>query len=126
MSDLTKILAENQKEMLKLITPMTKRSSDHRTLEDSDSEPENTTVAHTSSPVKTKATTSKTTPMNSRNKYHQKMEQNTTHRLFFKPVTVSSPNNKKLIIYFLVFKSMGLLWPIESCGDIPKCKSSEV
>ena len=68
MSDLTKLLAENQKELLKLIAPMKKKSSDHQALENSYSEPENISVARTSTPVKTKATTSKTTPVNSRNK----------------------------------------------------------
>ena len=67
MSDLTKILVENQKEMLKRIAPMTKKSSRHQALENSDSEPDNFSVARTSTPVKTKATTSKTTPVNSRN-----------------------------------------------------------
>ena len=47
---------------------MTKKSSDPQTLENSDSEPENISLARTSTPVKTKATSSKTTPVNSRNK----------------------------------------------------------
>ena len=68
MSDLTKILTENQREMLKLIAPMTtKKCSDHHALENFDSEPENISVARTSTPVKTKATTSKTTQENNRN-----------------------------------------------------------
>ena len=67
MSDLTKILPDNQKEMLKLIAPMTKKSSDHQATENFDSELENISVARTSTPVKTKATTSKTTPINSSN-----------------------------------------------------------
>ena len=71
MSDLTQILTENQKEKLKLIAPMTKKSSDHHALENSDSEPGNISVARTSTPVKAKVTTSKTTPINSRNKRFQ-------------------------------------------------------
>ena len=72
MSDLTKILAENQKEMLKLIAPLNKKQTVHMNTQDSDSEPENVSVARTSTPVKTHtATNSKTTPVNSRNTYHK-------------------------------------------------------
>ena len=68
MSDLTKILAENQKEMLKLIAPLSKKRPIHLEDRDSASEPENISVARTSTPVKiTTATNSKTTPVNSRN-----------------------------------------------------------
>ena len=68
MSDLTKILAENQKEMLKLIAPLNKKQTVHMNVQDSDSEPENVSVARTSTPVKTHiAPNSKTTPVNSRN-----------------------------------------------------------
>ena len=69
MSDLTKILAENQKEMFKLIAPLNKKQTVHSNVQDSDSEPENVSVARTSTPVKTyTATNPKTTPVNSRNK----------------------------------------------------------
>ena len=68
MSDLAKILAENQKEMLKLIAALNKNLSIHLNDQDSDSELENISVARTSAPVKTIATSSKTTPRNSRNK----------------------------------------------------------
>ena len=68
MSDLTKILAENQKEMLKLIAPSNKKQTIHMNTQDSDSEPENVSVARTSTPIKIHtATNSKTTPVNSRN-----------------------------------------------------------
>ena len=68
MSDLTKILAENRKEMLKLIAPLSKKQPVSSNINDSDSEPENTSVARTSTPVKAHtATSSKTTPNNSRN-----------------------------------------------------------
>ena len=60
MSDLTKILAENQKEIFKLIVPLSKKRSASVNIQDSDSEPENVSVARTSTPVKT-------TPINSRN-----------------------------------------------------------
>ena len=67
MSDLTKILAENQKEMLKLIAPLNKKQTVLTNAQDSDSEPENVSVARTSIPVKIHtATNSKTTPVNSR------------------------------------------------------------
>ena len=68
MSDLMKILAKNQKEMLKLIASLSKKRPIHLEDRDSDSEPENISVARTSTPVKiTTATNSKTTPVNSRN-----------------------------------------------------------
>ena len=68
MSDLTKILAENQKELLKLIAPLNKKQTVYMNAQDSDSEPENVSVARTSTPVKIhSATNSKTTPVNSRN-----------------------------------------------------------
>ena len=68
MSDLTKILAENQKEMLKLMAPLNKKQTVHMNAQDSDSEPESVSVARTSTPVKTHtATNPKTTPVNSRN-----------------------------------------------------------
>ena len=70
MSDLTRILAESQKEMLKLIAPLNKKQTVLMNAQDSDSEPENVSVARTSTPVKTHtATSSKTTPVNSRNIY---------------------------------------------------------
>ena len=68
MSDLTKILAENQKEMLKLIAHLNKKQPFCLNVQDSDSEPENISVARTSTPVKAyTATVSKTAPNNSRN-----------------------------------------------------------
>ena len=68
MSDLAKMLAENQKETLKLIATINKKQQVHLNNHDSDSEPENISVARTSTPVKTTtATNSKTTPVNSRN-----------------------------------------------------------
>ena len=68
MTDLTKILAENQKEMLKLIAPVSKKRPVSSDIHDSDSDQENISVARTSTPVKTQtATNSKTTPNNSRN-----------------------------------------------------------
>ena len=68
MSDLTKLLAENQKEMLKLIAPLNKKQTVYMNAQDSDSEPENVSVARTSTPVKIHtATNSKTTTVNSRN-----------------------------------------------------------
>ena len=68
MSDLTKIIAENQKEMLKLIAPLNKKQPVCLYDQDSDSEPEIHFVARTFTPVKTtNATNSKNTPNNSRN-----------------------------------------------------------
>ena len=54
MSDLTKILAENQKELPKLIAPLSKNQPVHLINQESDSEPENISVARTSTPVKNK------------------------------------------------------------------------
>ena len=71
MSDLTKILAENQKEMLKLIAPVSKKPPISSNIQDSESDQENISVARTSTPVKTQiAISSKTTPVNSRNTPH--------------------------------------------------------
>ena len=68
MSDLTEILAENQKEMVKLIAPLNEKQPVCTNVQDSDSEPENNSVARTSTPVETHtATSSKTTLINSRN-----------------------------------------------------------
>ena len=70
MSDLTKILAENQKEMLRLIAPSNKKQTAHVNVQDSDSEPENVSAIRSSTPVKIHtATNSKTTPANSRYMY---------------------------------------------------------
>ena len=69
MTDFTKILAENQKEMLKLIAPVTKKQTIVRASEETDSDPENIPENVTSTPIKTKstATTNKITPINCRN-----------------------------------------------------------
>ena len=69
MSDLTKILAENQKEMLKLIVAPVKKQTVIATTEETDSESENIPENATSTPVKNKttATNRKITPINSRN-----------------------------------------------------------
>ena len=56
MSDWAKMLAENQKEMLKLITSTTKKVLILHNLEDCDSEAENTFTAPTSTPIKSRAT----------------------------------------------------------------------
>ena len=71
MSDLTKILAENQKEMLKLIAPPVKKQTIITAAEETDSESENIPENATSTPIKNKttATTRKITPVNSRNTY---------------------------------------------------------
>ena len=69
MSDLTKILAENQKEMLKLIAPTSKKQTITTATEKTDSESENVSENATSTQIKTKpiATTRKILPVNSRN-----------------------------------------------------------
>ena len=69
MSGLAKILAENQKEMLKLIAPTTKKQAVIAVSEETDSESKNVPENATSTPIKTKITTAthKTTPIVSRN-----------------------------------------------------------
>ena len=68
MSDLTKILAENQKEMLKLVAPLNRKQTVRTEVQDTDSESKNVSVTRKSTPVKVHtATSSKTTPVNSRN-----------------------------------------------------------
>ena len=69
MSDFTKILAENQKEVLKLIAPPIKKQTFITAVGETDSEPENIPENATSTPIKNKttATTRKITPVNSRN-----------------------------------------------------------
>ena len=74
LSDLSKILAENQTEMLKLIAPLCRKRSVCTNDQDTDSESENISVARTSTPVKTiTATNPKTTPVNSRNSYFKSL-----------------------------------------------------
>ena len=67
MYDITKILVENQREMLKLIAPTVNKRTIPQNLEDSDSGTENTHPASASTPKKSKATTSKNTPISSCN-----------------------------------------------------------
>ena len=67
MSDLTKILAENQKETLKTIDPTVKQSANNQNIDEFDSETEKLYPASTSTPIQSKATTSKHTPIRSRN-----------------------------------------------------------
>ena len=67
LSDLTRILAENKNEMLKLIAPAVKKSADLQNLEDSDSEAENAFPTTTLTPIKSETTTSKITLITSRN-----------------------------------------------------------
>ena len=57
MTDLTKILVENQKEIFKLIAPLSKKRSICANIQESDSEPEDVPVARTSTPVKTNSAT---------------------------------------------------------------------
>ena len=68
MSQLTKIQAENQTEMLILIALLNKKQPVSLNTHDSDSDHENISVARTSTPVKTNsAALPKTTPVKSRN-----------------------------------------------------------
>ena len=67
LSDLSEILSENQKEMPKLIAPMSRERPACTNDQDTDFESENISVARTSTPVKTKtATNPKTTSVNNR------------------------------------------------------------
>ena len=64
---MTKISVKNQKEVLILIAASIKKSAYHQNIEDPNSEMENIHPASTSIPVKSKATTSKSTPISSSN-----------------------------------------------------------
>ena len=55
--------------MLKLIAPAVKKLITLQTLENSESEPKNTFPKKISTQIKTKATTSKATPISSRNTF---------------------------------------------------------
>ena len=59
MSDLSKFLAHNQKEMLNLTASVTKTRNNHLDIEDLDSETENALPTITSTLLKTKTTTVK-------------------------------------------------------------------
>ena len=63
MSDLAKILAENQKEMLKLLAPSVKNTSEPQVLENCDSEEENAFDAPTSTPIRSKTIAQNNTPL---------------------------------------------------------------
>ena len=67
MSDLTKILAENQTEMLTLIAPSCKEPVNHRNSENSASETTNVLPLKMSTPVRHNTTAQKTTPVKRRN-----------------------------------------------------------
>ena len=67
MSDLQKIIAENQKEFFKLVVPNTINFLDPQNVENSDSEEENTFVAPTTTPIKSKTTAQIKTSQVSRN-----------------------------------------------------------
>ena len=69
---------KNQKEMLNSIAALNKKQPVCLNVQHSDSDPENISVARTSTPVITyTATSSKTTPNNSRNTYvHQMLNSN--------------------------------------------------
>ena len=73
MSDLAQVLAENHKEMLKMIALRSNKRPVCLEDQNSDSEPENASVAGTSTPVKSIATNSRTTSVNSRNSGFMKL-----------------------------------------------------
>ena len=98
MSDLTKILAENQKEMLKLIAPLRKKQPACLNNQDSDSEPEKVSVARTSTPVRPNtATGSKTTPTNSRNMVTGVLNDSTKNPQKGQNSNVHLANNKRTV-----------------------------
>ena len=63
MSDLAKILAENQKELFNLIAPHTKQTLEHQNLENSDSEGGNIFIALSSTPIESKTAIQDDTPL---------------------------------------------------------------
>ena len=103
LTDPTKILAENQKEMLKLIAPLSKKRPISTNVQDSDSEPEDVSVARTSTPVKTiTATSSKTTPINSRNMVTGVLK-DSTNQPKDRNNNVYLPNNKRTVLQHLKY-----------------------
>ena len=87
MSDPAKMFAKNQKEMVKLIAPMSKKLPVHPNNQDAISESENVSVGRTSTPIKTNATSSKTTPSNSRKSSINRTVGYNTYTLFKRIVT---------------------------------------
>ena len=71
MSDLAKLLAENRKETQKLITTVVRNPISSQNPENTGSEPENVFPTNTSTPIASKTSTQKTTPVNSRNKLNR-------------------------------------------------------
>ena len=69
--------------MFKLIAPLSKKRPVSTNAQDSDSEPEDLSVARTSTPVKTiTATSSRTTPVNRRNNSSRKSLRKSVVMLF--------------------------------------------
>ena len=67
MSDITKILAEDQREMEKLIAPTSRAQNIPQNIESNDSETEIVLSKITSTTIKTKTSSRKGTPITSRN-----------------------------------------------------------
>ena len=70
MSDITKILAEAQEEMLRLIAPTTNKATILVNLENSDSETKYVQPTSTSEPITSNVTTSRNSPITSRNSWN--------------------------------------------------------
>ena len=107
MSDLSKILAENQKEMLKLIAAPVKKQTVIATTEETDSESENIPENVTSTPIKNKttATNRKTTSTNSRNNDYSRLFSKEKRRLKtanfdFLPIFCSNYSNEIFNYHF--------------------------
>ena len=67
MSDLTKLLAENKKEELKLVTSNAKNAPEMQNRKNSDFDEENALAMPTSTAIRSKTTALNNTPLVSRN-----------------------------------------------------------
>ena len=94
MSDLAKMLAENQKEVLKLIAPLNKKRLARLNDQGFDSEPEYISVARTSTLVKPNMAVPKTTPVNSRNMLTGVLNDSTTNQPTKRPKQQRAPNEQ--------------------------------
>ena len=125
LSDLAKILAENQKEMLRLIAPVAKKQTTLTVPEESDSESENVRPTVTSTPVKsrTTATTKKTTPVNKRNSSRKvfRLLKMALHYCLTLPIPGRECCNAKSTLSKSFLFSEHTIPPLY-CDSIPVCK----
>ena len=116
MSDHTKILAETQKGILKLIVPSLKKPVSLQDLENTASELENILPANTSTPIRPKTTTQETTPVNIRyihcTLYVIESQNRVLHNILFVIVTLYTEFDESLPSLKLLERfACTLMWP---------------